>query len=408
MRVVVIGAGIGGLTLAQALRGAGIDVVVHERDARAEATAGYQLHLDDTACAILRRHLPPASFQALLASSPSHAAHRWFFFADHRMRVLAKKEIPLDQEMLLVGRVGLRVLLARGLDDAIRWGSEYVRHETHPDGTVTAHFADGTEDHGDLLVAADGSTSRVTAALAGRPTSAPIGIGGIAGRTPLTPAIRERLPDVLAGGSVLGVGPGGIGTFLTLFDVEAGAALDPGLGADSPAVTESSAVYWGVNVPLDRLPDARKSGPDAAVHAAVALLKGWSPVMRDVVAAADRATVGTFRYHACDPGAHLTPWASGVVTGLGDAVHAMPPTGGRAAATAIRDADLLAEHLAGAVKGRTTIPVAVHEYERGLTAYAGEAVRVSMQPIVWQRRLAHPALSLLTRLATPLAAALHR
>lgn len=65
MRVVIIGAGIGGLTLAQALRRTGVDVAVHDRDPAAEATGGYRLHLDERACAALQRHLAPEHYQVL-------------------------------------------------------------------------------------------------------------------------------------------------------------------------------------------------------------------------------------------------------------------------------------------------------------------------------------------------------
>ncbi|SFF98069.1 FAD binding domain-containing protein [Actinoplanes philippinensis] len=73
MRVMIIGAGIGGLTLAQALHHGGIEVSVHDRDPRVEATGGYRLHLDDRACEVLRRHLSPQHYHALLASSVSRA-----------------------------------------------------------------------------------------------------------------------------------------------------------------------------------------------------------------------------------------------------------------------------------------------------------------------------------------------
>ncbi|MFC0540681.1 hypothetical protein [Kutzneria chonburiensis] len=48
------------------------------------------------------------------------------------------------------------------------------------------------------------------------------------------------------------------------------------------------------------------------------------------------------------------------------------------------------ERRADAAKGLTTIPLAVHEYERGLNAYAADAVRVSLKPITWQRRRNNP------------------
>src|SRR5688572_16824783 len=47
MRVIVIGAGLAGLTLAQGLRRAGIDVVVYERDGYGGRPQGISLHFDD-------------------------------------------------------------------------------------------------------------------------------------------------------------------------------------------------------------------------------------------------------------------------------------------------------------------------------------------------------------------------
>lgn len=160
MRVIVIGAGIGGLALTQSLRRGGIEVSVHDRDADVSATGGYRLHLDHHACAALRRGLPPELFQALPGSSAGSAGFRRFAFVDHRMRVLAVEARDPEDDTLLVGRIPLRRLLAHGLDDALRFGAEFTHHETHADGTVTAHFTDGSTDRGDLLVGADGVGSR--------------------------------------------------------------------------------------------------------------------------------------------------------------------------------------------------------------------------------------------------------
>ncbi|MEU3244382.1 hypothetical protein [Streptomyces sp. NPDC006875] len=46
----------------------------------------------------------------------------------------------------------------------------------------------------------------------------------------------------------------------------------------------------------------------------------------------------------------------------------------------------------------------MHGYERGLTEYAADPVRVSLKPLVWQRRLARPDVGGLARVATPIAA----
>lgn len=408
MRVVVVGAGIGGLALAQALHGRGIAVSVHDRDPDLALTGGYRLHLDREACAALRRNLPPGLYQALLASSAGTHAFRRFSFADHRLRVLFDEPRGREDEALLIGRVPLRRLLGHGLGDALRLGSEFVRYELHDDGTVGVHFADGRVEHADLLVGADGVGSRVATALAGGPTSRPTGLGGIAARTRLTPELRALLPAALRAGPALAFDPTGVSVFAHVHDPDAGTVVDPAACVDVPADVEPADLVWGVNADVRRFPpDVRALDGPALQRVAVDLLDGWHPTVRALVAAPVH-TIGTFRYSAADPDGDLTPWPSGAVTALGDAVHAMPPTGGRAAATAIRDADLLARELDAVLAGRSTVPLAVHAYERAMPAHAVPAIRVSLGPLSWQRRLSGPVARRVARVALPGLAAAHR
>ncbi|WP_170991243.1 FAD-dependent oxidoreductase [Herbidospora galbida] len=408
MRVLVIGAGMGGLTLAQALSRHGIEVVVHERDRAVESTGGYRLHLDDRACAALRRHLAPGHYRALLASSAGPQAFTRFAVADHRMRLLFAEPQDPAAEILMIGRVPLRRLLAHGLDAALRLGSEFTGHQAHPDGTVTAHFADGGTDHGDLLVGADGVGSRVAHALAGRPTSSPAGVSSIAGRTLLTAGTRPLVPALLSPGPALAFGPGGVGAFLTRHDPDSG-AVDPSDCTGIAAITEPASLIWGVLAPDGVFP-VRPRELDGAglIRLADSLLRGWSADVRALVRAADPGSAAFFGFHAADPAADLTPWPAGAVTALGDAVHAMPPTGGMAAATAIRDADVLAEELLLVRAGESTIPRAVHRFHERMAAYAGEAVRTSIQPLRWVERLATPAGTRAARIALPAVAAAAR
>ncbi|GAA1087474.1 FAD-dependent oxidoreductase [Nocardiopsis composta] len=401
----VIGAGMGGLTLAQALRRNGIDVAVHERDTDPARTGGYRLHLDHRACAALRR-LDPELYQAVLASSAPPRAFSRFAVTDHRMRLLFTEPRDPSRETLLIGRIPLRRLLAHGLHDTLHLGSEFTGHRVNPDGTVTAHFADGGTDRADLLVGADGVGSRVAAALAGRPTSAPSGISGLAGRTALTPAIRPLVPDLLEHGPALAFGPAGIGLFLTLHDPGAEPAVDHAACTAVAPITEPPALIWGLLAPDPAYPGRPRhlDGPEL-VRTADALLDGWASPVRALIRDADPATAAFFGFHAADPGAPLTPWPAGHATALGDAVHAMPPTGGQAAATAIRDADVLTEELLRARDGESTIPLAVHHYQNRMAGYAADAVRTSVRPLGWVRRMATPAGARAARAALPAIAA---
>ncbi|ALG09576.1 FAD-dependent oxidoreductase [Kibdelosporangium phytohabitans] len=381
VRVVVIGAGIGGLVLARALRDAGLDVRVHERDTDLAHTGGYRLHLDTRACAVLRRRLPPALYQALVASSAGPGAFRQFSVFDHTMRqLLTLPQDPTD-EHLLIGRIPLRQLLAHDLGDIVRLDSRFVAHSSVPGQPVTAHFADGRTEPADVLVGADGARSQVVAGLAGRPGARTLLARGIAGRSPLTDAIRSALPQVLLSGPAFVAGPRGTAVFLSAHDPRT-SAIAPDVCRDVAPILEPGYVLWGITTTVDT------PRHWSAMDSARALLSGWSGEMRSLLDATDPADVTEFPYLAADPGSDLTPWPAGRVTALGDAVHAMPPTGGQGAATAILDADLLTKRLTEAYRGDSTPALAIHDFQREMSGYATAAIRESLQPLRWQRMLA--------------------
>src|SRR5262249_23867 len=74
----------------------------------------------------------------------------------------------------------------------------------------------------------------------------------------------------------------------------------------------------------------------------------------------------------------VTPWSSGNVTLLGDAVHNMTPAGGVGANTALRDAALLSRKLAAVARGDTSLIAAVHDYEMAMPHYGFAAVKKSI------------------------------
>lgn len=78
MRVIVIGAGLGGLTLAQGLRQAGIDVAVYERDGALGRAQGVSLHIDDRGAAALEGACPQPT--------PRWLTPRWAGCATRRFR----------------------------------------------------------------------------------------------------------------------------------------------------------------------------------------------------------------------------------------------------------------------------------------------------------------------------------
>ncbi len=96
-----------------------------------------------------------------------------------------------------VSRITLRKILLAGLGDLVHFDKEFVRYESHMDGTVTAIFADGTTATGDILIGADGSRSRVRAQLLPAATVTDIPAVGCAGKLMLTEQTLRWLPSSL-------------------------------------------------------------------------------------------------------------------------------------------------------------------------------------------------------------------
>jgi len=198
-RVLIAGAGIGGLCLAQGLRRAGVEVTVFERASSPEEfREGYRLHIDPDGSRALHACLPPDRFDLLRAACgrPPLA----FAFLTERLRTLMSVDVvrpgtapdPVAAHRS-VNRYTLRQVLLDGIEEHVRFGKELVRYET--DGrNVTAFFADGTEASGRVLVGAEGGRSRVRAQLLPHAERIDTGVISIGGRLPLTADVRALLP----------------------------------------------------------------------------------------------------------------------------------------------------------------------------------------------------------------------
>lgn len=376
MRVVICGAGMGGLTLAQAMRN-WADVTVVERDPAPEATGGYRLHLDHRACDVLDRVLDPGLMSSIRAASDSGHSFRQFTIANHRLDpILVSRQDP-NQDRLLCHRVSLRVLLTSGLGGRIQFGAQVDRVVL--DGqSPRVHLTDGVTLQADIVVGAEGGLSPTVAALAGHETARPTGLHGIAGIAAQVDV--ASLPGYLRAGPTLAVSPRGTGLFLSLTGQPAG-------------------LVWGVICRRDQLPANLATNGDDLTDVAASLLRDWHPGVVEAIRSTGPG-VAAYPFRAANHRADLTPWPSGLVTAIGDAVHAMPPTGGQAAATAIRDAGDLADRLRGARSGGPQAwRAAIAGYERDLPSRAVPALRESLGPTRAIRALGNPVLS---RLAVPL------
>lgn len=406
MRVVIGGGGIGGLALAQGLVRRGIEVVVLERDERLRDTGGYKLHLDPRACEAVRQVLPPHLVQTLYASAVATRGFR-LDVRDHRGRFLAEASDERTgrgtpaRASLDVDRVTLRLVLAEGLGERVLTGVTCDGIEQDDDGVRVA-CSDGRRIEADVAVIADGAGSPHAARLAGRPTASPTGLVGVAGRTDVRSA-PASVREMLRHHPTLAIGPGGTGLFAARHDPVGGR----GVVGRSLSVTDGEVVIWGVLTVAHELPERLgEAEPETLLGSASALLsrRGWADDLVRLATSARPETVSGFRLWAADPH-DLAPWADGRVTAIGDAVHAMPPTGGQGAATAIRDAAVLSTALDAARRGEVTVPVALFDYRTSMQEYAAAAVAESVEPIRWITAGATPLGARVTTAATSALAA---
>ena len=205
LRVLVIGAGLGGLCLAQGLRKAGVDVAVYERDAGLSVrTQGHRIHIDSRGEQALRECLPPNLYDLFLATrgQPSKGI-TLYSVVDRQLREGIIQPFPEggSDEFITIGsavdRLTLRQILLAGLDDTVHFNKALVRYERQEDGRVCAYFTDGMRAIGDVLVAADGVGSRIREQFLPHAQVLDTGIRWLGGKTLLTEEITPLLPEAM-------------------------------------------------------------------------------------------------------------------------------------------------------------------------------------------------------------------
>jgi 2-polyprenyl-6-methoxyphenol hydroxylase-like FAD-dependent oxidoreductase len=371
MRVSVIGAGLGGLCLAQGLRGAGVDVDVYERDPAITARfQGYRLVLS------------PVGYEALRGCLP----RRWHPLLDAILDDALVEPLILDPQLNKIGELGparsglvvdrhvLRHLLLTGLTvhtDAALTGYGVLDHggQDGDGGRVEARFTHGHQTTADLLVGADGVGSAVRAVLSPQTVPTDTGVRFVIGRTPMT----ERFAGLSrAFGSKI------VGDGLSLLLGAMRFRTPPKQAAEelAPEVTLPDIgdyVRWAMI-----LPPNGSLGAETPQEAVLSRIDGWHPDLRALVEEGDPDNSTLLSIRVVEP---RERWAPGPVTLLGDAIHATSPTGGNGANTALRDADLLRRCLLQVTEGTQDLLDAVGEYERQMFEYGAEAVRHSLEAL---------------------------
>ncbi len=330
MPVIIVGAGIGGLTTALALARRGVPSVVLERAERMEEV-GAGLQLSPNACRVLfdlgvetqvrRIGFAPDSVSVRSAGNNQVLLeNRLGAFAEHRWRA----------PYLQVRRSALHAVLeaaVRASEHAdMRLGMQVTGLEQRVDGAGVI-LANGQRVDGFVVIGCDGLNSILRAALWGRTPAR------FTGQTAWRGLARsQHLPLALRTEASVWAGPQ---RHFVHYPVGEG-------WVNMVAVTEADAC---------RGEGWTEDGERGALAKAFA---GWPEPVRTIIGA-----VQTPWRSALFDRPPLAHWSKGRATLLGDAAHPMLPFLAQGAAMAIEDAAVLADCLADAVD----IPAALLAYE---------------------------------------------
>ena len=329
MRIAIVGAGIGGLTLALALRQRGIDAQLYEQAPRL-TEIGAAVALSANATRELRRL---GVLDAVMAAStePSELIFRSWQdgrrVAAHDVHRDGAYQARFGAPYCGIHRADLQRALAASLGDAgLHLGHRLATLAEQPGGMALT-FDDGVTIETDLVVGADGLRSVVRGFVTG---GTPMRYSGTSAFRGIVPANRlPSLPDPMA--IQFWMGPG---AHLLHYPIG-------GAGQDIN--------YFAVVEGPEAFPPGRSTLPIRPGEA-LAPFTGWHPAVTEMIAAAD---------HPLRWGLFTVPqprrWHRAGAVLLGDAVHAMVPHHGQGANTTIEDAITLAELLTREGPASTTL-----------------------------------------------------
>ena len=382
--ILIIGGGLGGLCLAQGLKNASISFRVFERDASANWRAqGYRLRLNGEGANALKETLSPELWErfektccsAELGETDINAVDGSIIASRAGGSPAMKGLKPYTCD-----RTALRNILRDGLEDKISYGKELVRYETTDEGVI-AHFTDGTTASGRFLVGADGRGSAARRQYL--PEHLPLDTEGtcIYGKTPITRELIERFPARAMRWMTLIIDRTPLTQTLDIDDTAVTLLLEPirftKKNDEFDQYMPADYMYWVLvarkqifGLPSE-VPFSKYSGEEVA-ELSLQIADCWDPSLRSILYLQDKTQSSLLRILSADP--DMKAWTpSDKITIIGDACHAMSPSGGVGAVTALVDGAKLAKMIA--TKGISA--TSIGEFEAEMREFAGANIRRS-------------------------------
>lgn len=343
LSVGLVGAGIGGLTAAIALRSAGVDVTVYEKaDELSEVGAGIQM--SPNATRVLQSLGLLDTVDAYAVRPATGDLRRWEDWSLLTSQPLGQAvENQFGMPYLHLHRADLlRVLAAAVPTSVIRTGHACVGLESSGDN-VRLVFDDRSgrrhEASHDVVIGADGIHSHIRTELFGPESPTFSGSAAWRGVVPAADVADLGIP------------------------VSSTAVLGPDSHLVHYYLRRTELVNWVGITPSDTWTDESWTA-QGRLDDALADFADWAPTVRSLVAAVGDTPIFRWALYDRDP---LPCWVDGRVALLGDACHPMLPYMAQGAAQSIEDAAVLARCLSE-IDDPTHALVRYEALRRGRTA----------------------------------------
>ncbi|KAL3441025.1 hypothetical protein BJX65DRAFT_15608 [Aspergillus insuetus] len=367
--IIIIGAGLVGLTMAQGLRKAGFPFEIYDRDSSLdERPAGWGITMH-WALPALASCLPEDVFARIpsIQVNPRDGGkendHYKFLNLETGTDAFA---IPSSVHYRL-NRKKFRQLLST--DIPVKWGKRFTHFETVPDG-VLVHFSDGSVVKGSMLLGIEGKNSRVKRLLLGEENAKlnplPVAFVGISLRlSPEKMAPFKAIHPVLWQGSHPGSG------YFLFFSMLSTPESNGSAGTGEEFYEGQFNMSWLV----EKNGPTPATGPEqiAKVKEAAVSDTGFFPGLKEAVLDIPEDSP-VLEIKLEDWPTQMWPNAGGRVQLVGDAAHTMTMYRGEAANHGIFDAARLTEQLIRWRDGKQTLEEAFDSYQKEVYERTHDAV----------------------------------
>ncbi|KAF1812565.1 FAD/NAD(P)-binding domain-containing protein [Eremomyces bilateralis CBS 781.70] len=404
LKVIVIGGGLSGSLIANGLINhskAPIDVVVYERDEYDANRGGYQIRLGAAALTGFRACLTKEQYNSVLqrfGRSGGVVPSAPVFYDSQLSLVLDLRKYSAYTKSAPINRALLRDLLQQLLRERniLQYGKKFVRYEALDSVTqglsgVRAHFADGTTDDADILIAADGNRSSSNTQIGASNLVELTDRQGFLSKGALPPSLLSTLPQQLIESGSIACASKGVMAFMSVYMPDKQVNMDD-RGNDTDTLKkqsiyneEEASIMVGFN--WASTPDIPNL--EAVVDRKSLMLekvKNWHPGFTDIVNVVSEDDIYIVKPRvstpislgwrkkakAASPGnfevGHPQVWL------LGDAIHPMLPSRGMGANQALHDCADALEPLLQLAELKSTRALEYEDYERAVTDYEDKMV----------------------------------